>query len=90
MADETSRVADSVNSQIVDAVNVTNERVLGDVPAQSHGVVLQTSACSISLLMLNAVTTQNASAQIASASVVAACAEIIKAAAAQSPPHKVE
>lgn len=70
-----------VNSQVVDSINITNERVLGDVVAHSHGVALESFGHAISLLMLNAVTTQNASAQLANAAVVSACSEILNAGA---------
>lgn len=72
---------DEVNAQILDSVVVTNYEVLGDAPMQSQGVTVESYAYSISLLMINAVSTQNSSAQIANASVVSTCTEIIKAAA---------
>jgi hypothetical protein len=74
-------MADQVNKQIVDAILVTNTEVLGDAPAESQGVTVESYAYSLSLLMINAVSTQNSSAQIANASVVSTCTEIIKAAA---------
>jgi hypothetical protein len=72
---------DQVNGQIVDSVLVTNERILGDAVAESQAVVLESYAYSLSLFMINAVSTQNSSAQIATASVVATCTEILKAGA---------
>jgi hypothetical protein len=71
-----------VNSQILEAMLVTNESVLSQAPSKSQGVTLEASAYSISLLMLNAVSTQYSASQIANASVVTTCTEILKAAAA--------
>jgi hypothetical protein len=79
---------DEVNPQVVESVNLSNHMVLGQAVAQSHGVTLQSSACAFSILMLNAVTTQNSSAQIANAAVVTTCAEILKAGATVSSPSE--
>lgn len=68
-----------VNKQVVESIALTNLRVLGDAAAQSQGVTLESYAYSLSLFMINAVSTQNSAAQIANASVVAACSEIVKA-----------
>lgn len=72
---------DKVNAQIVDSVLINNERVLSDAVAESQGVALESYAYSISLLMINAMSTQNAAAQIGNAAVVSACAQILKAVA---------
>jgi len=72
---------DSVNAQIVDSVNVTNTSVLGNAPSESQSVTLEAAAYSISLLMINAVSTQYAASQIANASVVSTCTGILKAGA---------
>lgn len=74
-------MADEVNKQIVESLVVTNERVLSDAPVQSYAVTIESYAYSISLLMMNAVSTQNSAAQIANASVVTACAEILRSVA---------
>lgn len=71
---------DQTNSQIVDSMLVTNERVLSDAVAESQGVAIESYAYSLSLLMINAVSTQNSAAQIANAAVVSTCTEILKAA----------
>jgi Killing trait. len=76
---------DQVNSQIVDSILITNERVLGDAVAQSQAVTDESYAYSLSLLMINAVTTQNAAAQIANAAVVTTCTEILSAVAGIKP-----
>ena len=73
---------DAVNPQIIDSVVVTNTSVLGNAPSQSQGVTLEAAAYSISLLMMNAVTNQYSGSQIANASVVSTCTEILKAGAA--------
>jgi len=70
---------DILNPQVLDATLVTNEVVLGHVAAESHGVALEAAAYTLSLLMMNEVSTQYSASQIANASVVAACAEILKA-----------
>jgi hypothetical protein len=72
---------DQVNKQIIHSMLVNNERVLSDAVAESQGVTLESYAYSISLLMINAMSTQNASAQIGNAAVVSACAQILKAVA---------
>lgn len=73
-------MSDQVNKQIVDAVVVVNERLLVDAVSESQGVTLESYAYSISLFMINAVSTQYSAAQIANAAVATTCAEIIKAA----------
>ena len=74
-------MSDSVNAQIVDSVNVTNTSVLANAPSESQSVTLEAAAYSISLLMINAVSTQYAASQIANASVVSTCTGILKAGA---------
>ncbi len=44
-------MADQVNGQITDAVTQSNVKVLGEVPAFSMGMVYQTMAHSLSLVM---------------------------------------
>lgn len=70
-----------VNAQIIDSVLVTNTSVLSNAPSESQSVTLEAAAYSISLLMLNAVSTQFAASQIANASVVSTCTGILKASA---------
>lgn len=73
-----------VNATIIDSMLVANERVLGDAVAESQAVTIESYAYALSLLMINAVTTQNSAAQIANASVVTTCTEILKAVASAS------
>lgn len=47
-------MADQVNSQITDSVTQANVKVLGEVPAYSMGMVYQTMAHSLSLVMESA------------------------------------
>jgi hypothetical protein len=58
---------------------LVNERLLSDAVAESQGVVLEAYAYSLSLFMINSVSTQNSSAQIANAAVATACTELLKA-----------
>jgi hypothetical protein len=60
---------------------VVNERLLSDAVAESQGVTLEAFAYSLSLFMINAVSTQNSAAQIANAAMVSTCTELLKAAA---------
>jgi hypothetical protein len=70
---------DTVNAQILDSVLTTNETVVGGSVSESQGITNESYAYSISLLMINAVSTQYSSSQIANASVVTTCTEILKA-----------
>lgn len=72
---------DEVNAQIINSMVISNETVLSDSVAESQAVTLESYAYSISLLMMNAMSTQNAAAQIGNAAVVSACAQILKATA---------
>lgn len=70
-------MTDKVNSQITDAVTQSSTNVLGASPAQAMGMVYQTTAHSISLLMQNAVTTQNSMQQVNAAVISTACRQIM-------------
>jgi hypothetical protein len=70
---------ETANAQIVDTVLTTNEAVLGGNVSESQGITNESYAYSISLLMMNAVSTQYSASQIANASVVTTCTEILKA-----------
>lgn len=70
---------DEINSNTLESVLVNNETILGLAPAESQGVTIESAAYCISLLMMNAVSEQHAAAQIGNASVVSACAEILRA-----------
>lgn len=76
---------DETNRQILEAMLTVNERLLSDAVAESQGVTLESYAYSLSLFMINAVSTQNSAAQIANAAVATTCTEILKAAAAAVP-----
>lgn len=84
MADSTN----AVNSQVTDAVTQTNVSVLGESPAQSMGMVYQSMAQSISLLMQNGVSNQGGMQQINAAVIATACREIMAGSQPkpQSPP----
>jgi hypothetical protein len=71
----------AVNHQVAVAMAATNETVLSHAPVEAQGVALEASAYSISLLMINAVSNQQAASQLANASIVTTCAEILGAAA---------
>lgn len=70
-------MADSVNSQITDAVTQTNVKVVAEAPAQSMALVYQTMAHSISLSMQNAVTAQQSMQQISTAIAATASTNIL-------------
>ena len=70
-------MAETVNSQVTDALTVTYVSVLGESPAQSMGLVYQTMGQSIGLTMQNAVTAQNGMQQIKTAVISAACTGIM-------------
>jgi dihydroorotate dehydrogenase len=72
---------DSVHAQAIDGMLVTNHTVVGHSPETTQGLVSGAASYSISLLMLNAVSTQYSGSQIAEAAVVSSCAGILKAAA---------
>lgn len=70
-------MADTVNAQITDAVTQANVSVLGESPAQSMGMVYQTMAHAMSLLMQNSVASQGGMQQINAAVVASACKQIM-------------
>jgi Killing trait len=72
------------NALVTDALLINNEVVLGNTPAGSQGVTLESSAFSLSLLMMNAVSAQQAASQTASAAVATVCAELLRAASLRS------
>ena len=72
-------MSDKLNQEVVDAVLVTSERVIGDAVPGSFAVTLESMAHSLSLIMHNAGTAQIAGSQTANAAVVSACAAILKA-----------
>jgi hypothetical protein len=74
-------MSNPVNAQILESVLITNHSVLGHSPETSQGLLNGASSYSISLLMLNAVSTQYAASQIADASVASTCSEILQAGA---------
>lgn len=52
-------MADSVNSQITDAVTQSNVKVVAESPAMAMGTLYQSMAHSTGIMFENAVTTQN-------------------------------
>lgn len=70
-------MTDTVNSQVTDAVTQSNTNVLGGSPAQSMGLVYQTTAHSISLILQNAVAAQSSMQQVNAAVISTACRQII-------------
>lgn len=72
-------MTDTVNSQVTDAVTQTGVSVLGGASAQSMGLVYQSMAHAISLLMQNSVSAQGGMQQINAAVVASACKQILTA-----------
>lgn len=60
-------MADTVNSQITDAVTQSNVKVIGEAPAMALGQVYQATAHSLSILFENAVQAQQQQAILAQA-----------------------
>ena len=72
------------NALVTEAVVTSSEVVLGNAPAQSQGVTLESAAFSLSQLMMNAVSAQQAASQTANAAVASACAQLLRAASSES------
>ncbi|WP_293141797.1 RebB family R body protein [Okeania sp. SIO3I5] len=70
-------MTDTVNPQITDAVTQSNTNVVGGSPAQSMGLVYQTTAHSVSLIMQNAVAAQSSMQQVNAAVISTACRQIM-------------
>ncbi|NEO33551.1 MAG: RebB like protein [Symploca sp. SIO3C6] len=70
-------MADQVNSQITDSVTQANVKVLGEVPAYSMGMVYQTMAHSLSLVMESAGLVQSNMQKVNEAIVSVACKKIM-------------
>jgi hypothetical protein len=62
-------MAETVNSQITDAVTQTNVKVMAEAPAMAMGSIYQSMAHSLGILMENAVTAQQNMNVIGQASV---------------------
>lgn len=71
-------MADQVNSQITDSVTQTNTKVLGEVPAYSMGMVYQTMAHSLSLVMESAGLVQSNMQKVNEAVAAVAVEKIMK------------
>jgi hypothetical protein len=69
---------DQVNSQITDSVTQVNVKVLGEVPAYSMGMVYQTMAHSLSLVMESAGLVQSNMQKVNEAIASAACTKIME------------
>ena len=74
-------MAESAHAQVVETMVTTNQTVLGHSASESQGVTMEAAAYASSLMMINAVSNQYSASQLANASVVTTCAEILKAAA---------
>ncbi|NEO33555.1 MAG: hypothetical protein F6K36_24640 [Symploca sp. SIO3C6] len=72
-------MTDTVNKQVTDAVTQTATSIMGNAPAQSMGMVYQSMAHSISLLMQNSVSAQGGMQQINAAVIASACKQILAA-----------
>ena len=70
-------MTDTVNPQITDAVTQTNATVLGESPAQSMGMIYQSMAHSMSLLMQNSVASQGGMQQLNTAIVASSCRQLM-------------
>lgn len=82
-------MTDTVNSQVTDSVTQNATNVMGNAPAQSMGMVYQSMAHSISLLMQNAVSAQGGMQQINAAVIASACQKIL-AAPSQAPRQRMD
>lgn len=82
-------MTDTVNSQVTDSVTQTSVNLLGNAPAQSMGMVYQSMAHSISLLMQNSVSAQGGMQQINAAVIASACQKIL-AAPSQAPRQRMD
>jgi len=70
----------TVNEQITDAVTQANVKVLGDAPAMALGMVYQTMAHSIGLMMENAVAAQQQQNMLAQAAATQGVMQIYRVA----------
>ena len=70
--------ADTVNSQITDAVTQTNVKILGESPAQALSVAYQTFAHAVGLAMEGAMQVQGGMQQIATSATTTATTAILK------------
>ena len=73
---------DEGNRLVLESMLSLNETILGNAPAESQGMTLDASAYTMSLMMMNAVSAHDAVTQTVNASIVSACAEILRAARA--------
>jgi len=72
-------MADTVNSQITDAVTQANVKVVAEAPAQSMALLYQVMAHSMSLAMQNSMQSQGGLQQIGNAITATACKMILEA-----------
>ena len=71
-------MADSVNSQITDAVTQANVKVLGEAPAEAVGISFQALSHATGLAMENATSTQGGMQQVANTATSSICALIVE------------
>lgn len=67
------------NEQVLNAIANTNHSVMAQSPGESQGVVLESLAHSLSLIMHNAGSTQFGMQQVEAAMVASVCAAIVDA-----------
>ncbi|QSQ21959.1 RebB family R body protein [Pyxidicoccus parkwayensis] len=70
--------SNTVNAQVVDAVNTTNTTVLGESTSMALGMLFQMEAQAFSMAMQNAVAGQRGMQQVGEAVIAAACARIMR------------
>lgn len=70
--------AETVNSQITDAVTQTNVKVLGEAPAEALGIAYQSMSNAVSLALENATQTQGGMQQVGNASTSSVVTLILK------------
>ena len=78
---DTSEPNDTVNPQVISAVNETSELVIGTARSQSQALAYEGLASAVNLMMLNASHNQFGLQKVEVAMVAATCARIIKAGA---------
>jgi hypothetical protein len=71
-------MADSVNSQVTDAVTQANVKVLGEAPAEAVGMSFQALSHATGLAKDNATSTQGGMQQVANTATSSICALIVE------------
>lgn len=71
-------MAETVNSQVTDAVTQANVKVLGEAPAEAVGMSFQALSHATGLAMENATATQGGMQQVANTATSSICALIVE------------